>query len=53
MASLAEAKRKIARVINAQGIHSLNNPTVLGVIKLREQIVIEKLHTNKWKTGMS
>jgi hypothetical protein len=43
MKSLAEAKKLTSGVIVAQGIHSLNNPSVLGAINLRADVVREKL----------
>ena len=49
MAALAEAKRITAGVLVAQGIHSLNNPTVLGLITARDEVAIEKLCTIRWK----
>jgi hypothetical protein len=43
MKSLAEAKKLTAGVIVAQGIHSLNNPSMPGTINLRTHVVRERL----------
>jgi hypothetical protein len=39
-----EANKLTAGVIIGQGIHSLNNPSVLGVINLRAPVISFKLH---------
>jgi hypothetical protein len=50
MKSLAEAKKLTAGVIVAQGIHSLNNPSVLGAINLRACVIRERLLKSVRKT---
>jgi hypothetical protein len=50
MKSLAEAKKLTAGIIVAQGIHSINNPSVLGAINLRARVVRERLLKSVRKT---
>jgi hypothetical protein len=48
--ALKEAKKITAGVIVGQGIHSLNNPSVLQAINARAQVSREKLHNSIRKT---
>jgi hypothetical protein len=47
---LTEAKRLTAGVIIGQGIHPLNNASVLGAINLRARVISDKLCKSKQKT---
>jgi hypothetical protein len=51
MQSLTEGKKITAGVIIVgQGIHSLNNPSVLRAIHLRAYVISDKLHKSMGKT---